>query len=169
MRISKINKLENYIPPKRWSLFGAVLLALFLVAIYAFGIFETLSIRTQSQVIGGIVADLYLFFYGSKSLYIDENGVSIFHFGIRTRHVLWRDIDQVGTGHTDSGVAIVITLKGHKRYAPIKDSGCVRDAEWFSILNHKGCILIENAPMSRSLVEKFYGELDYEWNPPNYD
>ena len=111
-----------------------------------------------------------MFYAGTIRFYISRYGITQYVFGIiKVRRIVWSDIDQVGTGYTGSGAAIVITLKGNKRYVPLKDSGRVRDAEWFSMLNHKGCILIRKASMARALVEKFYGKLDYEWNPPNYD
>lgn len=161
------NKRENYVPCNRRALLGAVLLAIFLIALYTFGIFETLPTYTQSQVIGGIAVDLYLFFNGSKSLYIDEDGLSVFHFGIRTRYVLWSSVDQVGTGHTGAGVAIVITLKGGKRFEVYKKSGALRDADIFEGIHPKTCLVIgkNKVDKARPLVEKYYGKLDFEWIP----
>ena len=91
-----------------------------------------------------------------------------YSFGIKTRRVDWKDIDQVGIGYTDTGLEIVMTLKGHKRYIPLRKNGRVRVAEVFYELHYRKCILIKKAVLSRTLVEKYYGELDYEWIPPDF-
>lgn len=159
---------EGYIPAHKWVLLGAVAFAIFLIYVSTPSIFEALDSRTQGSVCAGIIIVLYLVDYGSKSLCINENGVTVFHFGIKTRHVPWSNVDQVGMGRTAAGAAIVITLKGGKRYEIYRKSGSARDADIFELFHHKSCLVIEKykSDRARPLVEKYYGKLDFEWIPP---
>lgn len=174
MGSTKVKTIKNngagFVWPQREYFVMALIGTPILAAIYASAEWNNFSNYTQSLALGAALSFIYMFYAGTIRFYISRYGITQYVFGvIKVRRIVWSDIDQVGTGYTGSGAAIVITLKGNKRYVPLKDSGRVRDAEWFSMLNHKGCILIPKASMARALVEKFYGELDYEWNPPNYD
>lgn len=163
------NKDGEYVWPQREYFFIALIVTPILAGLLVTAEWDDFSIYTQSMVLGAALSVIYMFYAGTIRFYISRDGITQYILGIKIRHIVWSDIDQVGTGYTGSGAAIVITRKGYKRYTPLKDSGRVRDAEWFSMLNHKGCILIKKASMARALVEKFYVKLDYEWNPPNYD
>jgi hypothetical protein len=167
--MTRQTKDGGYVWPQRVYFFIALIGTPILATLLVTAEWDDFSIYTQSMVLGAALSFVGMFYLGTIRFCISRDGITQYVFGVKIRHIVWSDIDQVGTGYTGSGAAIVITLKGYKRYVPLKDSGRVRDAEWFSMLNHKGCILIEKASMARSLVEKFYGELDYEWNPPNYD
>lgn len=72
------------------------------------------------------------------------------------------------TGHSWAGVAIVITLKGGKRFELYKKSGALRDVDTFEGIHPKTCLVIEKNKVdkARPLVEKYYGKFDFEWIPP---
>ena len=147
----------GYVWPQRGYFFVALIGAP-IWAIYAPDEWNIFSNYEQFWYSVAALLLIYMFYAGTIRFYISRYGITQYIFGvIKVRRIVWSDIDQVGTGYTDSREAIVITLKGCKRYTP----GRTRDAGWFSMLNHKGCILIRKASMARSLVEKFYGELDY--------
>lgn len=147
----------GYVWPQRGYFFAALIGAP-IWAIYAPDEWNIFSNYEQFWYSVAALLLIYMFYAGTIRFYISRYGITQYIFGvIKVRRIVWSDIDQVGTGYTDSREAIVITLKGCKRYTP----GRTRDAGWFSMLNHKGCILIRKASMARSLVEKFYGELDY--------
>ena len=173
MGSTKVKTIKNngagFVWPQREYFVMALIATPVIVVLFAIGAFDDLPLNLVDVPLAFILYDAAMFYLGTICFRLSEEGVVQYNFGVKTRRILWSDVDQVGTGYTGSGAAIVITLKGNKRYVPLKDSGRVRDAEWFSMLNHKGCILIKKASMARALVEKFYGELDYEWNPPNYD
>ncbi len=135
---------------------------------FAFGAFDDLPLNLVRMPLWLVLSVAVMYYLGTVCFRLNEDGIVQYSFGIKTRRVDWKDIDQVGIGYTDTGLAIVMTLKGHERYIPLRENGRVRVAEVFYELHYRKCILIKKAVLSRTLVEKYYGELDYEWIPPDF-
>ena len=81
----------------------------------------------------------------------------------------WSNVEQVGTGHATPDPSILIMIKGGKKYMPNAKSFLLRNADNFGFLHPKSCIVIESykADKARPLIEKYYGDFDFECPNPN--
>lgn len=168
MRKIKREKDKNFVWPQRGYFIAALIFSPITAAMFALRAFDALPLNLVSMPLAMVLSVAVMYYLGTVCFRLSEDGIVQYNFGIKTRRVDWKDIDQVGIGSTGTGPAIIMTLKGHKRYTPLKENGRVRDAEVFYELHYRGCILIKKAALSRTLVEKYYGELDYEWIPPDF-
>lgn len=167
MRISKIKDSDGYIPRNKYFFAVAVAAAVILVLAFVFNVPETTELYyVEADLYAFWIVDIILFWCSSRSLYIDENGITVFRFGIRTRYVPWSNVEQVGTGHATPAPSIVIMLKGGKKYMPNSKSFFLRNADNFGFLHPKSCIVIESykADKARPLIKKYYGDFDFECN-----
>lgn len=163
-----INK-ENWIPCERERLYVGIGAAILIIVIYVFNIKSKItSTKVQADLFVAPIIALDLLIQGSKSLYIDEKGVTVYYFGLRLRFVEWANVENVGTGYSAGGAAIVITLKGGKQYTLERKVG-YRDVLSFGMLHFKLCIVLESDKVdkARPLIEKYYGSFAYEYIPPN--
>lgn len=171
--LKKENKGEGYIGPNRVLQIIAVGSAVIVIIAYATNNFEPVwpepSIFIGPSVFSLKSAALLLLFCGSLSYIIDEKGVTVYRFGIETRQVPWSSIKQAGIGYSEEGPAIIMTLEGGKEFTLRKESGKKRDVDLFKALHPKTCIVIDANMIykARPLVERYYGDLDFEWLPPN--
>lgn len=167
MRISKIKDSDGYIPRNKYFFAVAVAAAVILVLAFVFNVPETTELYyVEADLYAFWIVDIILFWCSSRSLYIDENGITVFRFGIRTRYVPWSNVEQVGTGHATPAPSILIMLKGGKKYMPNSKSFFLRNADNFGFLHPKSCIVIESykADKARPLIKKYYGDFDFECN-----
>lgn len=161
---------EGYIPRNKTFFAVAVAAAVILVLAFVFNVPETTELYyVEADLYAFWIVDIILFWCSSRSLYIDENGITVFRFGIRTRYVPWSNVEQVGTGHATPAPSILIMLKGGKKYMPNSKSFFLRNADNFGFLHPKSCIVIESykADKARPLIKKYYGDFDFECPSPN--
>lgn len=168
--MKKCDEEYCYVAPEWSYLVLAFALILLLIIVYALKIPERIALsRTYSALFALKLCVLLLIYEYSESFYISASGIRQCRFGIKLRYIPWENVDQVGTGRLNyNTAAIVVTLKNCKRYTPLKESGRVRDLSVFAMLHPKGTIVIRKSPETLSFIKKVYGELDYEWIPPDF-
>lgn len=165
MRVIKQKQNGYRVCPLREYLVLAVIPTLIIVVAFLMGWTENLPPYHAGYPLGCILGIIAMLYMGTNQFDIDKNGITQRVFGIRIRHVLWSEVERVGTGYTGGETAVVITVKGSKHYEPLTKTGRRRDADTFSMLHPRGCIVIDKASITRPLIEEFYGELDYECAP----
>lgn len=168
MRKNNRENDENFVWPQPEYLIVAIVVGCMLALVEIMGYVKYLSIRAESSHFALKMAAIALLYMGTVCFKIDENGITQFNFGIKTRQVLWSKVDQVGIGFTPTQPVVVITLKNYERYTPLTGSGRKNDAELFLLRHLRGCIIIYKPRKALPLLEKYYGELDYEWIPPDF-
>ena len=131
---------------------GAIFASVMIIPIIIWGIFH---MSLDAVICISVVASIALF-SGLRYLSINENGISQYCLGVRSRFTPWDQIDQISSYHYKD-IILVVSLKGCKRFSEAKLTNVY-------ILSHpiKVFLIYNNVKKALPLINQYYGPLDYE-------